>query len=83
MAPDKRGQCVEFEVQEYYQDAWHANVTTGCGYLSKSSHASATFGLTHANIGYHYRIRADYIRSQSDISNLSADSSREYFIVER
>ncbi len=41
--PNKKGQCVEFEAQEYYLGAWHANVTTGCGKLSSFSEVSGSF----------------------------------------
>jgi hypothetical protein len=41
-----------------------------CGYLT----------LNHADWGYPYRIRADYIRG-SGISNLSADTGWQYFMV--
>lgn len=82
VAPDKHGQCVEFEVQEYYEGAWHSNVTTGCVSLSASSHAAADFDLAHADLGYPYRIRADYLRSASDTSNESADSGWLYLLVE-
>jgi YVTN family beta-propeller protein len=81
--PNKRGQCVEAQAQEYAQGAWHANVTTGCGRLNSSSKFSGYLGLTHADIGYHYRIRVDYIRSSKDTSNLSNDSAWQYFIVKR
>jgi hypothetical protein len=83
VAPNKRGQCVEFEVQEHYLGAWHASVTTGCIHLSSSSQASAAFRLTLADIGFPYRIRADYIRSSKDASNLSNDSAWQYVMVER
>ena len=81
--PNKRGQCVKFVVQEYYLGAWHFNVITGCGKLNSSSEVSAIFVLTHADIGYHYRLRADYLRSSKDMSNLSNDSAWHYFIVKR
>lgn len=83
VSPNKHGQCVKFQVQEYYLGAWRANVTTGCISLNSYSKASAAFGLTYADIGYHYRIRADYIRSSTDISNLSNHSAWRYVIVTR
>jgi hypothetical protein len=82
VSPNKRGQCVKFEVQEHYRGAWHANVATKCGSLTSSSKISAGFGLTHADIGYHYRIRADYVRSSKDTTNLSNDSTWKYLMVE-
>jgi hypothetical protein len=82
VAPDKHGQCVKFEVQEYYESAWHSNVTTVCVSLSASSHATADFDLAHADHGYPYRVRADYLRSTRDTSNESADSGWLYLMVE-
>lgn len=81
VAPNKSGGCVEFEVQEHYQGAWRPNVITGCIKLSSSSKASTTFGLTKADIGYHYRIRADYIAR--DITNGSNHSAWRYLIVNK
>jgi hypothetical protein len=80
--PNKSGQCLKFELQEHYQGAWHG-VTTRCGTLNRSSKISVTVGLTRANLGYHYRIRADYIRSSKDTTNLSNDSAWQHFIVKR
>jgi hypothetical protein len=73
---------VQFAVQEYYQGAWQALQYTSCVTLSKSSSAATTFNLTQADKGYPYRIRANYLRSATDRSNLDADSSWRYFMVE-
>lgn len=81
VVPDKHGECLRFEVQEFFQGAWKANVRTPCVTLSKSSRAAQAFGLNQADIGYHYRIRAHYIRSATDKANLSADSAWLYLIV--
>ena len=45
--------------------------------------AGATSNLTQADIGCHYRIRVDYLRSGKDDSNLSNDSVWKYLIVEK
>jgi hypothetical protein len=82
VAPGKRGQCVQFAVQEHYQGAWQPIQVTSCVTLSTSSSAATTFTLTQADKGYPYRIRAEYIRSASDRGNLDADSSWRYFMVE-
>lgn len=81
--PNKHGQCVTFQVQEYYQGAWRANTTTGCARLNKYSRVTVTFTLSHADIGYHYRIRAKYKRSSTDYTNLNNHSPWRYLIVER
>jgi hypothetical protein len=82
VAPNKRGQCVEFEVQEDYEGGWKPNVSTVCISLSSSSSASAIFGLSEADRGFPYRIRADYLRNAGDVSNESADSGWQYLMVE-
>ena len=80
--PNKSGQCVKFEIQEHYQGSWHSGIS-GCGSLDSSSKISIRVSLAHANRGYHYRIRADYIRSSKDKTNLSNDSPWQYLIVTR
>jgi hypothetical protein len=82
VTPNKRGECVELEVQEYYSGGWHSNVTTGCGTLNSSSQVSGYLTLTDATGGL-FRIRADYIRSSADTRNLDADSGWSYFSVVR
>jgi hypothetical protein len=82
VAPNKHRQCVQFEVQEKYQGAWQELQITPCVSLSRSSSAKATFGRAHADQGYPYRIRADYIRSARDHTNTNADSAWQYFMVE-
>ena len=82
VAPDKAGECAQVEIQEYYHGAWGPNVMTNCIALSKSSGIAVYFTLGQADIGYPYRLRVDYNRG-SDISNLSADSGWQYFMVEK
>lgn len=81
VVPDKHGECVRFEVQEFYLSSWKPNVRTPCVTLGKASRAAQAFGLNQADIGYHYRIRADFVRSAADKANLSADSAWLYLIV--
>ena len=45
-------------------------------------HRRRHFTLSNADLGYHYRIRAEYLRG-SDTTNLSADSAWQYFVVEK
>lgn len=56
-------------------EAWHADVTAGCATLNKSSMVGGEFNLTRADIGFHYRVRADYIHRGIDDSYLSNDSA--------
>lgn len=81
VAPDKHGECVQFETQEFFQGAWHPNETTTCATLDKASQGFLTASLLQADIGYPYRIRVDYIRNPRDISNQNADSGWQYFMV--
>jgi YVTN family beta-propeller protein len=81
--PNKSGQCIKFEVQVHYQGAWKGNGPTRCASLGSSSKLSVTSSLAHAAIGYHYRIRADYVRGSKDKTNLSNDSAWQYLIVKR
>jgi len=78
----KNGQCVKFELQIHYQGAWHGRITR-CAALDSSSRFNLHVNLARAGLGYHYRIRADYVRSSKDISNLSNDSVWQFFIVKR
>jgi hypothetical protein len=80
VSPNKHGECVEMELQQYFNGGWNANATTGCGTLGTASKVIWSFGLTNAT-GGQYRIRADYLRSSKDKTNLNADSSWYYFTV--
>jgi YVTN family beta-propeller protein len=82
VAPNKKGECAKVEIQEYYRGAWHPNVTTNCVALNKNSVVGVYFTLNQADIGYHYRLRGDYVRG-SDLSNLSVDTGWQYFMVEK
>jgi hypothetical protein len=83
VAPNKAGECVKLEVQEYYRGGWHANVATGCGTLDSASELAGYLELNTADRNYPYRVRADYIRSVSDSGNLGADSGWRYFMAEK
>lgn len=82
VAPNKKGECVQFEVSEFYQGAWNFNVSTPCVSLDNASQAFAVFNLTGADLGFPYRVRADYMRSGQDTGNQNADSQWLYFEVE-
>jgi hypothetical protein len=82
VSPNKHGECVDFEVQEFYQNAWNNNVATGCLDLNKSSKYTVPWNLTGANLGYPYRIRVAYLRSAKDNSNLGNQTGWQYFMVE-
>jgi hypothetical protein len=54
----------------------------GLRQAEQRSQIAGSFNLSQADIGFHYRVRADYIRSSKDTSNLSNDSHWQYLIVE-
>jgi hypothetical protein len=80
VVPNKAGQCVDIEVQQYGSNTWFANQTFGCYTLNKQSETEALFSLTEA-AGAQYRMRADYIHSRKDTTNLSTKGSWFYFEV--
>lgn len=81
VAPNKHGECVKFDLQELYKGKWYDSLT-GCGTLAAHSTVGAIYTLSRADLGYHYRLRAEYQRGK-DTSNLSADSGWQYFIVQK
>lgn len=81
VAPGKKGQCLRFEVQEHANGRWYTQLTN-CGTLSSSSQVVGSFTLTHADIGYPYRIRAVYLQFATDYSNADNDSPWQYLKVE-
>jgi hypothetical protein len=80
VAPVKKGECVEFQVQQYVKKAWKTVITTGCATLNAKSEASDDLTLGKYAQGVPYRVRADYLRGK-DTSNLDADSSFLDFMV--
>ncbi len=80
VAPNKHGECVKLEVQEFSKGQWHASLVTGCAKLGTRSTAGIGLALSHDALGVHYRIRGDYLHG-SDITNLSAESGWQYFVV--
>ncbi|WP_344049658.1 hypothetical protein [Planotetraspora silvatica] len=80
VAPNKKGQCVKLQIQEYYQGGWHSSLTTGCGKLTSTSAIRGHLGLSQAT-GGRYRVRAYYVQGGSDTSNVSTYGSWLYFSV--
>jgi hypothetical protein len=73
------------QLQIYLQGKWYDDLpneesATRCGTLSSSSTVLGEFWLNHG-AGFRYRLRALYVRSRSDYSNLNSDSSWSYFQV--
>jgi hypothetical protein len=81
VTPNKQGQCVDLEVQQWdSQIGWFPNATIGCYTLSTASKISTYLTLLDAG-GAQYRMRADYVRSSSDTTNINTDGSWFYFEV--
>ena len=82
VAPAKKGECVQFQVQEYVAKTWRAVTTTGCVTLNSKSQATGSLAVSKYALGVPYRVRADYIRGK-DTTNLDADSGFLSFLVEK
>ncbi|HTR90349.1 MAG TPA: hypothetical protein VMI73_01255 [Trebonia sp.] len=80
VAPNKQGECVKLELQVRHSGTWSPSSLNACGILGSASGAATYLTLSHASLGYHYRIRADYVRGK-DPSNVNADSAWQYFLV--
>ncbi len=82
VTPDKHGQCIDLEVQQYDTGGrvWFANQTFGCFGLNGSSTVSTYLTLLGAS-GFEFRMRADYVHSATDTANLSTDGAWFYFEV--
>ena len=80
MAPNKRGECLEPETEQYDKGVgWDADTKYGCDKLDSGSHDAAPFSLSLA-VGDRYRIRGDYLRGK-DTANLDAQGPWLYFTV--
>jgi hypothetical protein len=80
VAPNKRGECLEPETEQYDQGiGWDADTKYGCDKLDAGSHDIAPFSLSLA-VGDRYRIRGDYVAGK-DTANLSAQGRWLYFTV--
>jgi hypothetical protein len=81
VTPNKHGECLEPETEQFDPGTgWDADTKYGCDPLDSASHDSAPFSLLQA-VGDKYRIRADFLRSAKDTTNLSEDSGWLYFVV--
>ena len=80
VAPNKAGECVQAEIQEYYSGAWQPNSLSGCETLSSSSKVTVVVDASQANLGFPYRIRADY---NGDPTNGANSSAWQYVMIEK
>ena len=82
VTPIKKGECVQFQVQEYVKKAWRAVITTGCATLNSKSQAGGSLSVSKYALGVPYRVRAVYVRGK-DTTNLGVGSSFLSFMVEK
>ncbi|MER6063587.1 hypothetical protein ABT167_20830 [Streptomyces sp. NPDC001792] len=80
VAPNKAGQCVQFQTQRYYGGTWHTQSTSSCRTLNTKSTANATLGLT-MTVNSKFRVRAEYVHSNKDTGNLSTWGAWQYFTI--
>ncbi|MFC1410215.1 hypothetical protein ACEZCY_13190 [Streptacidiphilus sp. N1-12] len=82
VTPDKARQCIRFQVQRYYGHTWHTVSTSGCYSLSTASTGYGKLTLTHS-VDEKFRMRAEYVHSSKDTTNLSTWGAWQYFTVRR
>ncbi|NEA62856.1 hypothetical protein [Streptomyces sp. SID12488] len=80
VTPDKSGQCSVFQAQEYYGGAWHTLTTSPCFSLAPSGVAVTHLSLTDA-VNQKFRVRAEYVRSAKDTTNVSTWGGWLYLTV--
>ncbi|SEE88209.1 hypothetical protein [Streptomyces sp. Ag109_O5-10] len=68
VTPDKSGQCMKFQAQEYYSGAWHTIGTSSCFSMTPGSTGVTHLALTHA-VNQRFRVRTEYVHSSKDTSN--------------
>lgn len=80
VSPNKSGQCVHFQVQQYYSGAWHTLSTSGCFTLGSKSAVAAHLSLSHA-VNQKFRVRSEYVHSSKDTTNVSTWGGWQYLTV--
>lgn len=80
VSPNKSGQCVEFQAQEYYSGAWHTLNTSGCFTLGSKSAIASELSLSNA-VNQKFRVRSEYVRSSKDTTNVSTWGGWQYLTV--
>lgn len=81
VTPGHPGSCVEVETREFRKGAWHASTKTGCATLNPGSEATVYLTVGKAELGYPYRVRADYLSDSQE--NASSASTWQYVMVEK
>jgi YVTN family beta-propeller protein len=79
VTPNKHGECVKVEIQEYYNGTWNPNAESGCVKLGTASTVTAGVSTSGADINYPYRLRIDY---GGDTRNVANDGAWQYTLTE-
>jgi hypothetical protein len=82
VTPNKSDQCLRYQAQRYYSGAWHTLTTSGCYHLTPKSTGSGQLTLTNA-VGQKFRMRAEYVHSSWDTTNISTWGGWQYFTVRK
>ncbi|WP_405973072.1 hypothetical protein OG496_29715 [Streptomyces sp. NBC_00988] len=80
VTPDKSGQCLRFQAQEYYNRAWHTLTTSSCFSLATGSVGATSLSLTNA-VNQKFRVRTEYVASAKDTTNVSTWGGWLYLTV--
>ncbi|WP_043667017.1 YncE family protein [Streptomyces xylophagus] len=80
VTPDKSGQCMRFQAQEYYSKAWHTLTTSSCFSMTADSVGVTLLSLTHA-VGQKFRVRTEYVAGTKDTTNVSTWGGWLYLTV--
>lgn len=80
VTPDKSGQCLRFQAQEYYNKAWHTLTTSSCFSLATGSVGSTGLSLTNA-VNQKFRVRTEYVAGAKDATNVSTWGGWLYLTV--
>ena len=80
VSPDKSGQCLRFQAQEYYNKAWHTLTTSSCFTLATGSVGATGLSLTNA-VNQKFRVRTEYVAGAKDTTNVSTWGGWLYLTV--
>ncbi|MFD4561267.1 hypothetical protein ACFWP5_44315 [Streptomyces sp. NPDC058469] len=80
VTPDKSGQCMRFQAQEYYNKAWHTLTTSSCFSMAAGSVGATHLSLTNA-VGQKFRVRTEYVAGAKDTTNVSTWGGWLYLTV--
>jgi sugar lactone lactonase YvrE len=80
VTPDKSGQCMRFQAQEYYDKAWHTLTTSSCFSMAPGSVGVTQLSLTNA-VNQKFRVRTEYVAGAKDTTNVSTWGGWLYLTV--